>query len=107
MRRERVAQCVTARPLGHPRRAHCLSKRPLHHRLVEMMTPLLAGGPVHIGPRCGEHPLPPPLPPPRRVPSPPRPPPPHPPPPPRPLPPRPPAPPAGTVRLSDPLPPRP
>ena len=39
MRRERVTEGVAGRPLLDAARTHCVSHRPLEHRLVHMMPP--------------------------------------------------------------------
>src|SRR2546430_10563448 len=61
MRRKRVAQRVAARRLGEPRGPHRLLEGPLHHRLVKMMAPPLAGPGIIVRAARWKHPLPPPL----------------------------------------------
>src|SRR5207249_8243072 len=61
MSRKRVAQRVAARRLGEPGGPHRLLEGPLHHRLVKMMAPPLAGAGIIVRATRWKYPLPPPL----------------------------------------------
>lgn len=57
-----MATRVAARPLGDASPTENILDRPLQDRLVQVVLAPLAGDAIDVGPRSGEHPLPPPLP---------------------------------------------